>query len=86
MGSDSFCNIHKWKNYTTLLSNYKILIYKRPGFDVSETTNANIKVLDAPLLEISSTRIRELIKNKKSFRYLVPDIVKEEIERNNYYK
>lgn len=86
MGSDSFCNIHKWKNYKTLLSNYKILIYKRPGFDVDDAIDANIRVLDAPLLEISSTRIRELIKNKKSFRYLVPDIVKEEIERNNYYK
>jgi nicotinate-nucleotide adenylyltransferase len=51
-----------------------------------ETHGANIKILNAPLLEISSTLIRELIKNKKSFRYLVPDIVKEEIENNSYYK
>ena len=86
MGSDSFCNIEKWKNYKTLLANYDLLIYKRPGFDITETHGATVKVLDAPLLEISSTHIRELIKNKKSFRYLVPDIVKEEIENNNYYK
>lgn len=86
MGSDSFCNIEKWKNYQTLLANYELLIYKRPGFDITETHNATLTILDAPLLEISSTRIRELIKNKKSFRYLVPDIVKEEIERNSYYR
>lgn len=86
MGSDSLCNIHKWKNYKILLANYELLIYKRPGFEPTVTEAANITVLDAPLLEISSTHIRELIKTKKSFRYLVPDIVKEEIERNSYYK
>ena len=86
MGSDSLCNIHKWKNYKTLLSNYEILVYKRPGFAIAEPLGVNIKILDAPLLEISSTHIRELIKSKKSFRYLIPDIVKEEIERNSYYR
>lgn len=86
MGSDSFCNIEKWKNYKTLLANYELLIYKRPGFDITETHGAKPVLLDAPLIEISSTHIRELIKNKKSFRYLVPDIVKEEIENNHYYR
>jgi nicotinate-nucleotide adenylyltransferase len=42
-------------------------------------------LLKAPLLEISSTQIREMIKQKKSIRYLVPDIVMEEIERQLYY-
>ncbi len=86
MGSDSFCNIEKWKNYKILLANYDLLIYKRPGFEITATHGARLTVLDAPLLEISSTHVRELIKNKKSFRYLVPDEVKEEIERNNYYR
>ncbi len=47
---------------------------------------ANITILQAPLLEISSTRIRELVHLKKSIRYLVPDIVKEEIELQQYYQ
>ncbi len=85
MGSDSFCNIHKWKNYEVLLKEYELYIYQRPGFEVKGNTHSNIKLLNAPLLEISSTLIRELIKKKKSIRYLVPDIVKEEIEGNNYY-
>ena len=86
MGSDSFYNIHKWKNYEVLLKEYELYIYQRPGFEVRENTRSNIKLLNAPVLEISSTHIRELIKKNKSIRYLVPDIIKEEIERNNYYK
>ena len=86
MGSDSFYNIHKWKNYEVLLKEYELYIYQRTGFEVRENTRSNIKLLNAPVLEISSTHIRELIKKNKSIRYLVPDIIKEEIERNNYYK
>ena len=86
IGSDSFKNIHKWKNYEILIKNYPFFIYKRPGFDITETYGATIKILDAPLLEISSTHIRELIKEKKSIRFLVPDVVKEDIEKNNFYK
>ncbi|MEI9958304.1 MAG: nicotinate (nicotinamide) nucleotide adenylyltransferase [Ferruginibacter sp.] len=86
MGSDGFQNLNKWKNYETLIKNYAIYIYKRPGFEITETFGANIKILDAPLLDISSTRIRSLIKEKKSIRFLVPDVVKDEIEGNGYYR
>lgn len=86
MGSDGFQNIEKWKNYEVILKNHTIYIYKRPGFEVGQTHGARINVLEAPLLEISSTHIRELIREKKSFRFLVPDVVREEIERNGYYR
>ena len=86
MGSDSFCNLTKWKNYKVIIKNHLLYIYNRPGFSVENTITASIKIVDAPLLEISSTRIRKLIKEGKSIRYLLPDSVKEEIEKNNYYK
>lgn len=86
MGSDSFCNLPKWKNYEVIINNYPLYIYEREGFKINNNLNASITLLKAPLLQISSTRIRELLKNGKSIRYMVPDIVKEEIERNNYYK
>jgi nicotinate-nucleotide adenylyltransferase len=86
MGSDSFSNITKWKNFELILQNHDLYIYKRPGFEVDTVLKRDLVLLDAPLLEISSTRIRELIKNNKSIKYLVPDLVKEEIERNGYYK
>lgn len=86
MGSDGFKNLDKWKNYQTLIKNYPFYIYKRPGFEITETFGAAITVVDAPLLEISSTHIRNLVKEKKSIRFLVPDAVKEEIEKNSYYR
>lgn len=86
MGSDSFQNIKNWKNSEVLIKEYSVLIYKRPGFEIKNELKANIKILDAPMLDISSTRIRGMIKDKKSIRFLVPDVVKEEIERNHYYK
>ncbi|MDQ6905155.1 MAG: nicotinic acid mononucleotide adenylyltransferase, partial [Bacteroidota bacterium] len=77
--------IRRWKNFEILLKNFEIYIYERPGFKVNIKDQENIKLLDAPLLEISSTRIRELIHLKKSIRFLVPDVVKDEIERHQYY-
>jgi nicotinate-nucleotide adenylyltransferase len=86
MGSDGFQNLNKWKNFEVITANHNIFIYNRPGFTVTETFGANVTILEAPLLDISSTRIRELIRTKKSFRYLVPDVVKEEIELAGYYR
>lgn len=86
MGSDSFRNINKWKNAAVLLKNYSLYIYRRPGFEITDTYSGHIKIIDAPLLQISATHIRELIKSGKSIRYLVPDIVMEEILRAGYYK
>lgn len=86
MGGDSFQNIAKWKNYKTLLAEHEIYIYNRPGFEITETHGAKINLLDAPLLDISSTAIRQLIKEKKSIKFLVASAVEKEIEQNNYYK
>ncbi len=85
MGSDGFQNLPKWKNADLLVKEYPFIIYKRPGFEVTDTWNADVQVLDAPMLDISATFIRNNLKEGKSIRYLVPDKVREEIERNNYY-
>ena len=85
MGSDGFQNIEKWKNAAYILDNHKIYIYKRPGYDIINTFGADITILDAPQLEISSSFIRKQISLKKSIRYYVPDSVQKEIEREQYY-
>ncbi len=85
MGSDGFQNIKNWKNYKYIINNYNIIIYKRPSFDIDNELPENINVIDAPLLEISSTLIRKNILEKKSIRYLVTDTVMEEIDIKNYY-
>jgi nicotinate-nucleotide adenylyltransferase len=86
MGSDSFQSLHLWKNFESIIRHYKILIYRRPGYEIENRINAEIEILNAPLLNISSTEIRKLIKHSKSIRYLVPEKVREEIERNQFYK
>jgi nicotinate-nucleotide adenylyltransferase len=86
MGSDSFQNIEKWKNYERLVSENNIVIYKRPGFETPSGANNITELTDTPLLEISSTSIRSLIKSRKSIRYLVPEKVAEEIETCGYYR
>lgn len=87
MGSDSYQNLPRWKNYEHLLAQYRIAVYTRPGFSVdSATLPANVKVLQAPLLEISSTHIRSQVRAQKSIRYLVPDEVMECISENRYYQ
>jgi nicotinate-nucleotide adenylyltransferase len=86
MGSDSFQSLHKWKNFEEITASHKIFIYRRPGFKVDNKIDAEIEIVNAPLLNISSTEIRELIQTGKSIRYLVPDKVREQIERNTFYK
>lgn len=86
MGSDSFSNINKWKNYEKIVADNEIVIYNRPGFSTA-SANKNVEVLeDVPLLEISATNIRNLLKSGKSAKYLVPDAVLEEIEKGRFYK
>ena len=86
MGSDSFENISRWKNYRQLLDNFPVYIYRRPGHEVKEGMQGKITVLDAPFLAISASMIRNCVKEGKSIRYLVPDKVFEYIMTNNYYR
>ena len=86
MGSDSFQNLGNWKNSEFIVANYPIIIYKRPGFEIDNKMGANIQIMDAPLLHISATYIRELIKSGKSIKYLVPPSVEEEINAGSYFK
>jgi nicotinate-nucleotide adenylyltransferase len=86
MGSDSFTNIKKWKNYETIIKNYEIYVYQRTGYPIQNIEETIVNKLEAPLIEISSSAIRKIIKDGKSIRYLVPDVVDQQIKENKYYK
>lgn len=88
MGSDSLQNIREWKNYERLLAEHSLYIFKRPGFEIDNLVfnGANIIPVNAPLLEISSTQIRKMIKERIPVRYMIPDAVAKEIEDNSYYR
>ena len=86
MGSDSYQNIDKWKNYETIINNYQVYVYKREGHEIKKRFNREPVILNAPILQISASEIRAHIKSGKSIRYLVPEIVREEIETRKFYK
>lgn len=85
MGSDSFNAIDKWKSYNQILSYYSVFVYERPGSSLIRN-NPNTITIEGPLLDISSTYIRNLIQQGKSVRYLIPDNVREIIESNKYFQ
>jgi len=86
MGSDSYQNLAKWKNYETIISNYQIYVYKREGSEIIKSFENEPIILNAPVIQISASQIRENIKSGKSIRYLVPEIVREEIETRKFYR
>ncbi len=86
MGSDSYQNLDKWKNYETIINNYPVYVYQREGHEIKKTFDKEAIILNAPIIQISASQIREYIRSAKSIRYLVPEIVREEIESRKFYK
>ena len=87
LGSDNLESFHKWKNYTEILEQVELYIYPRMGSDGGELINhQKVKTFSAPLMEISSSFIRESIKNKKDVRYMMPEKVWEYMDEMNFYR
>lgn len=88
MGSDNLKTIHKWKNYKLLLERYTIHVYQRPGEETKTIPEKakNIRLHDVPLLDISSTLIRQRIEQGQSVRYMVPDNVYQFLEGSRIYR
>ncbi len=86
MGGDNLANLHKWKNYKVILANHHILVYKRPDYVLGDLANSDrVTIIDAPLMEISSSFIRKCLKEQKSVRYLVPDAVWKYLDETPVY-
>lgn len=87
LGSDSLDSFTRWKNYQRILEDYELYVYPRPGVQLSELSqHPHVKMVDAPLLDISATFIRNCIRKGQSVRYLVPDPVEEMIRGKQFYR
>ncbi|GAB1450744.1 nicotinate (nicotinamide) nucleotide adenylyltransferase [Draconibacterium sp.] len=88
MGSDNLESFHKWKNSEIIIENYGVKVYPRPGFDLSKVPDhKNIAIVkDAPLMEISSSFIRNAIKNGKDIRHFMPQKAWEYLDEMNFYR
>jgi nicotinate-nucleotide adenylyltransferase len=86
IGEDNLVDFPKWKNYQRILEDYSLYVYPRPKVEASELVNhARVKMINAPLLDISATYIRECIKKNHSIRYLVPDEVDAYIRYKKFF-
>ena len=87
LGEDNLVNFEKWKNHDEILDQYGLYVYPRPGVTNSVLLrHPNVKVVEAPVLDISATYVRQCIKSNKSVRYLVPEPVEQIIRLRNFYK
>ncbi|MDA3953647.1 MAG: nicotinate (nicotinamide) nucleotide adenylyltransferase [Bacteroidales bacterium] len=87
VGADSLQSFHKWKNYEEILKQYKLYVYPRPNCDLNVfKDHKNVCLINAPLIEVSSSFIREAIKKKKDIRYFLPAEVYKHIDKMNFYR
>jgi nicotinate-nucleotide adenylyltransferase len=86
-GGDNWQIFNRWRNSDEILAKYHLLIYPRLGYEVviPDELKERVALVDAPIIEISSTEIRERLANGQSVRYLVPDEVLAFIEQKNLY-
>jgi len=87
IGSDSLESFYKWKNFETILNLYRIYVYPRRGNETHELMhNINVKIVNAPIIEISSSFIRQAIKDGKDMQYFVTNEVWKYICEMHFYE
>jgi len=88
MGEDNLKSLHKWKNYEAILEHHHIYVYPRIADGTTDDEFKNhpkIHKVQAPIIQISSTMIRNSIKDKKNIQPLLPKEVWEYIDNMNFY-
>jgi nicotinate-nucleotide adenylyltransferase len=88
MGADNLTSFPKWKNFEMIIENYGVIVYPRPGYEKPENLNfRNIEYADnTPLMEISSSFIRQAIREGKNVRHFMPPKAWKYLDEMNFYK
>ena len=86
-GMDNLTYFKKWKNYQVILDNYHLLVYPRKGYEGGDLLNhESVQIIDAPIIEISSTFIRNAVAENKDIRYFMPEKSYKYMIDMNFYK
>ena len=87
MGEDNLHSLPKWKNHEILVKNHSIFVYPRISKVGGEVIrHDNIKKINAPIIELSATEIRKMIKENKNIRPMLPPEVFEYIDKMGFYR
>ncbi len=86
IGEDNLAQFSNWKNYEQILEYFGLYVYSRPNSQPHTFSNhPSVHFVEAPLLDISATFIRDCIKNKRSIKYMVPESVEGMIHYKGFY-
>lgn len=80
IGADNWHIIDKWKDADKLLATYPVCVYPRPNYPIEiPSSYPSVKKVDAPLIEISSTIIRDSLLKGKDLRFFLPQAIHQDI-------
>ena len=86
-GMDSLQNLKHWREYQKILDNYELLVFPREGYDGGELIDyPSVNVLKTPILEISSSFIRQCIKEGRDVRHFMPERAFLYMKQNHFYE
>lgn len=86
IGADNWAIFDQWKDYHRIINDYGVVIYPRPGYELTSINYTNVKIVNAPLIDVSSTHIRTAISQGNNPSHLMPESVWDYITANNLYK
>lgn len=86
IGADNWAAFDRWKSPEEIISKHHVLVYPRLGYDIPEMLPQNVRAVDSPLIEVSSTFIRESISQGKDVRYFLHPAVYEIIKKESLYR
>ncbi|MCH8231043.1 MAG: nicotinate-nucleotide adenylyltransferase [Bacteroidetes bacterium] len=87
IGEDNLKTFPKWKNHNIIIENFEVYVYPRPkSVDSDLKTHPKVRMVEAPMIDISATFIRKCIKQNRSVKYLVPDSVEAMIRSKKFYQ
>lgn len=84
IGADNWVKFHNWREADFILKNYPIIVYPRQGYPI-ESLSGNVTLLDCPLMDISSTQIRQMVQDGTPINELVPATVARTIKEKGLY-
>lgn len=84
IGADNWVKFHNWREADFILKNYHIIVYPRQGYPI-ENVSGNVTLLDCPLMDISSTQIRQMVRDGAPINELVPASVSRTILEKKLY-
>lgn len=91
MGSDNLADLHKWKGPEEILEHHRVLVYPRPGVELHRmqavyADHPRVHWVDAPMMDLSSTRIRQRVRDGADIGGMVPEAVRSYISAQGLYR